>query len=142
MKLDETMEMAYPKKYVEQIILGLEDPLNQHLVKLVAFDFPAETRRHFRQEVETWLNKVQRLRMKRERRTDSFKFYFDLFYDYPFGGVEVQNMRILMEFVTRRYDGIRPTKSPEEMVAWLKDFHTNLAERLHAGEAVLDLVPV
>jgi hypothetical protein len=141
MKLDETMEMAYPEKYVEQIILGLEDPLNQHLVKLVAFDFPAETRRHFQQELETRLDKIQRLRMTPERRTGSFKFYFDLLYDYPFGGVEVQNMRIIMEFIVKRYEAVRPTKPPEEAVAWLKGFHTTLAERLHRGETVLDLVP-
>ena len=51
MKLDETMEMAYPRGYVESIIIGSEDPLNEHLVKLVGFDFPAEQRNHFRQTV-------------------------------------------------------------------------------------------
>jgi len=51
MKPDETMEMAYPRKYVENIIIGVEDPLNQHLVKLVGFDFPTEQRGHFRREV-------------------------------------------------------------------------------------------
>lgn len=44
MKLDEVMEMAYPSKYVEHIIIGLEEPLNQHLVTLVAFDFPPDQR--------------------------------------------------------------------------------------------------
>jgi hypothetical protein len=50
-------------------------------------------------------------------------------------------MQAMMEFISSEYDGIRPTKSPEEVVAWLKNFHTKLAERLHAGESVLDLVP-
>jgi hypothetical protein len=44
MKLDETVEMAYPRKYLEHIVIGLEDALNKHLVKLFAFDFPAEAR--------------------------------------------------------------------------------------------------
>ena len=68
MKLDETMEMAYPRKYVENIIIGLEDPLNQHLVKLVGFGFPTEQRGHFRREVRTWLAKIQRLRIKPDSR--------------------------------------------------------------------------
>jgi len=38
MKADEILEMAYPKRYVEQIITGLADPLNEHLIKLVGFD--------------------------------------------------------------------------------------------------------
>jgi hypothetical protein len=135
------MEMAYPRKYLEHVVIGLEDALNKHLVKLFAFDFPAETRGHFRREVRAWLDKTQRLRLKPDGRTGSAKFYYDLLFDYPFGGVEVQNMRIIMEFIAGEYDGIQPTKSPGEVVAWLKAFHTILAERLHAGEAVLDLVP-
>jgi hypothetical protein len=141
MKLDETMEMAYPRKYLEHIVIGLEDALNKHLVKLLAFDFPAETRGHFRREVRAWLDKIQRLRLKPDGRTGSAKFYFDLLFDYPFGGVEVQNMRIIMEFISEEYDGIQAKRSPREVVGWLKAFHATLAERLHAGEAVLDLVP-
>jgi len=140
MKLDETMEMAYPRKYVENIIIGLEDPLNQHLVKLVGFDFATEQRGHFRREVRTWLAKIQRLRMKPDSRTGSFKFYYDLLFDYPFGGVEIQNMRTMMDLIREEYD-LAPTKSPEELVEWLRQFHTRLADRLHRGQAVLDLVP-
>jgi hypothetical protein len=141
MKLDDEWLMAYPQKMVEAIILGLVDPLNQHLVKLVGFAFPADQRRHFRKEAMSWLNKIQRLRLKPTSRTGSVKFYFDHLFDYPFGGSEVQAMRAMMEFISSDYDGIRPTRSAEEVVAWLKAFHTALAERLHRGEAVLDMLP-
>jgi len=141
MKLDETMEMSYPRKYVEHIIIGLEDPLNQHLIKLVGFDFPPQERQHFRREVRAWLDKLQRLRLKPNNRTGSVKFYYDLLFDYPFGGVEVQNIRTLMQLISEEYDGIHPTKSPEQLVAWLKEFHSRLAEALHHGETVLDLLP-
>ena len=140
MKVDETMEMAYPRKYVENIIIGLEDPLNEHLVKLVGFDFPAEQRRHFRREVRSWLVKIQRLRMKPDSRTGSVKFYYDLLFDDPFGGVELQNMRTIMDLISEEYS-LRPTKSPEELAGWLQQFHARLAGRLHHGETVLDLVP-
>ena len=40
MKLEDAEVMAYPRKLVEHVILGLANPLNRHLVKLVAFDFP------------------------------------------------------------------------------------------------------
>ena len=46
-----------------------------------------------------------------------------------------------MEFISSEYDGTRPTTSPEEMVIWLKEFHTKLAHPLHNAEAVLDMVP-
>jgi hypothetical protein len=141
MKLAEAGGLAYPRKLVEQIVLGLSNPLNRHLVKLVGFDFPPETRQHFRREVRTWLNELQALRLKPHNRPGSFKLYFDLLFEYPFGGVEVQNMRAMMELIADEYENARPLKPPEEMVEWLKQFHTGLAERLHNGGAVLDLIP-
>ena len=141
MKLDEALEMAYPRQVAREILIGAAEPINQHLVKLVGFAFAEEPRQHFRKELRSWLNRIQRLRLKPDTRTGSFKFYFDPLFDYPFGGVEVQNARALMEFISSEYDGIRPSRPPEEIAAWLKRYHTSLAEALHKGEAVLDLLP-
>lgn len=140
MKIGESMVMALPRKLVEQIILGLYDQINVHLVKLVGFDFPSDLRQHFRRELRSWLNKIQRLRMKPNNRPGSYKFYYDLMYEYPFGGVEIENMRSIIDLISEDYE-VRPTKQPEELVAWLRQFHTELAERLHRGEDVLDLIP-
>jgi hypothetical protein len=141
MKLDHPMAMAYPQKIARDIIVGMARPINQHLIKLVGFEFPLELRTHFKRELRNWLDEIQRIRLKPTTRTGSFKFYFDALFDYPFGGVEVPNMRGLVDFISSEYDEIRPTKSPEELVEWLKAFHTELAERLHDGETVLDMVP-
>ena len=141
MKLDESDVMALPCKLVEQVILGLYDPINIHLVKLVGFEFSPELRQHFKRELRSWLRKIQRLRFKRHNRTASSKFYFDMLFDYPFGGVEVRNMSLIMDEIADEYENARPTKRPEEIVEWLRAFHTELAERLHNGEDVLDLIP-
>lgn len=141
MKLDESDVMALPRKLVEQVILGLYDPINIHLVKLVGFDFSPDLRQHFQRELRNWLRKVQRLRFKQHNRTGSSKFYFDMLFDYPFGGVEVRNMRLIMEGIADEYENARSAKTPEEMVEWLRQFHLELAERLHNGEDVLDLIP-
>ena len=141
MKLADADVMSFPRKLVEHRLLGLQNPLNRHLVKLVAFDFPPEARQHFRQELDNWLYEIQVLRFKPDNRTGSFKFYYDLLFDYPFGGVEVENMQNMMDFVVREYGSVRRTKTPQEMVEWLRAFHTTLAERLHNGEDVLDLIP-
>jgi hypothetical protein len=140
-KLDEALEMAYPQRVAREILIGAAEPINQHLVKLLGFSFPEELRQHFRKELRSWLNRIQRIRLKPNTRTGSFKFYFDPLFDYPFGGVEAANMRALMEFISSEYDDIRPSRPPEEMAQWLKTFHTRLAEALHNGETVLDLLP-
>ena len=141
MKIEELLEMAYPKRYVEQIITGLADPLNEHLIKLVGFEFSPELRQHFRQELDTWLDKIQRLRMKPNNRTGTTRFYYDLLFDYPFGGVEVRNTQGIMSLISRHYQGVQPAKTPEEVAEWLRDFHSALAKRLSAGEVVLDMIP-
>jgi hypothetical protein len=50
-------------------------------------------------------------------------------------------MRIMMQLISEQYNDIQPTKSPEDLVGWLKAFHTRLAQALHDGETVVDLVP-
>lgn len=136
MQIEQPLEMSYPKRYVENIITGLQDQLNQHLIKLVGFGFPPELRSHFRQEVEAWLDRIQRLRLKPSHRPGTAKFYYNLLFDYLFGGVEVQNMTSMMDFIANRYPGIQREETPEQMVEWLRAFHTGLA-----GRPVLDLIP-
>ena len=129
MKVDEELVMALPRKLVEQ------DPINEHLIKWVGFDFPDEQRQHFRPEMKTGSRKIQRLRIEPNTRPGSQKFYFNLLFDYPFGGVEVLNARSIADQIAEDY-GLVPTKSPEEVVVWLRDFHKELAARLHDGEDV------
>jgi hypothetical protein len=47
----------------------------------------------------------------------------------------------MMQLISEQYDDVQPMKSAEELVSWLSEFHTRLAEALHNGETVLDLVP-
>jgi hypothetical protein len=62
MKLDEVEVVAFPRKLVEHAILGLYDQINLHLIKLAAFDFPSEPRKHFRRELESWLERSNECR--------------------------------------------------------------------------------
>jgi hypothetical protein len=64
MKIDQLMEMAYPQKVARDIIIGMARPINQHLVKLVGFDFPPHLHNHFRGKLRNWLNEIQRIRLK------------------------------------------------------------------------------
>ena len=141
MKLAEDEVMAFPRKLVEHVFLGLYDQINVHLIKLVGFDFPEESRRHFRKELRAWFNKIQSLRFKPSNRTGSHKFYYDLLFDYPFGGVEIENMRRIIDGIAYDYEDARQTMTVEQLVDWLRQFHHELAERLHNGEAVLDMIP-
>ena len=49
-------------------------------------------------------------------------------------------MQSIMDLIAGECDA-HPVKTPEEMVEWLREFHMRLADRLHNGEDVLDMVP-
>ncbi len=49
-------------------------------------------------------------------------------------------MRGMMELISGEYE-MRPTKPREEFAQWLERFHSGLAERLHNGQPVLDMIP-
>ena len=140
MNAEQRIQLVFPQKLARDIIVRLARPINKRLLMLVGFDFPTEPRQHFRRELRNWFIEIQAIRLKPAMRTGSFRFYFDPLFDYPFGGVEVQNVRGLVDLITRQYDR-NATKTPEELAQWLERFHTALAERLHQGEAVLDLIP-
>ena len=50
-------------------------------------------------------------------------------------------MQRVFRYISEDYERAAPIKTPEEMVGWLRDFHMRLAERLHNGEDVLDMIP-
>jgi hypothetical protein len=106
--------MAYPQKIARDIIIGLARPINNHLIKLVGFDFPCPLRHHFRRELRNWFTEIQAIRLKPTVTTGSFRFYFDPLFDYPFGCIELQNLRALAELISGEYE-MRPTKTPEEL---------------------------
>ena len=144
MKLDDADVMAYPQKLVEHTILGLSDPLNRHLRQAGRVSISRrELRQHFRREVQDLAaRRFSASHSNRTTRTGSFKFYFDLLFDYPFGGVEVRNMRLIMDDIADNYR--KCAAHEDDRKKWSNGcgiFIRKLAERLHNGEDVLDMIP-
>jgi len=87
MKVDEDLVMALPRKLVESTILGYTIQSTSSLSNLSASNFRLICGSISGGNCGLWFRKIQRLRMKPQNRTGSAKFYFDLLFDYPFGGV-------------------------------------------------------
>ena len=50
-------------------------------------------------------------------------------------------MRLIMDEIADEYEDVRRRNVRKRWSTWLREFHTQLAERLHNGEDVLDLIP-
>src|SRR5215471_11613059 len=93
----ELLKMSYPRRVVETIINGLQDPLNQdnqtgglRLHGGLASALPRQVQGVARPHPASTAQAPN-------HRPGTFTFYFDLLFDYPFGGVEVENMQSTMD---------------------------------------------
>jgi len=124
--------MAYNRPKAEAIITGLEDPINTHLVKLLAFEADDETRRHWKKELRSWVRRIGVIRLKPQRRTPDRNFYYRILFDEPFGGVEETNIHSLIALLSEDY---RRNDRPEaDVLSRLRSLHERLADTLAQGE--------
>jgi hypothetical protein len=133
----DTLEMAYSRKKAEQIITGLERPLNRHLVKLIGFEAAEATRAVWKKEVKRWLREIAAIRLKPNIARLKEADLHDWLYDEPFGGVELLNTRFLMEDAGEEFTA---RASAEVVAVRLRALHEALGPRLANGDAAGDLI--
>ena len=135
------LEMSLPKDKAEQRISAVENQINVHLIKLAvvaAGNDRAEI--HWRKEVVARLTMIGQIRLKPRNRTASFKFYYNLLFDYTYGENEVKNVAGWMELLSEDYT-LDPAVSAESAAERLEVFHRRFASAAEKGNlSRLDLV--
>lgn len=128
-----SLDMAYSRRKAEQIVTSLEDPINQHLIKLLAFE--GGPREHWRGELDAWLARIARIVWTRTNRPFDAAFYRRVLFDEPFGGVEERNVSGLIDLIRRQYgDELRRNEKDVPAIAReLRTFHARLADGVAQG---------
>jgi hypothetical protein len=122
-------EMAFRKKKAEQIVMGLERPINYHLLKLLGFQASPEARAHWKTELDEWLSQIAVIKLKPDNKPISTKLAFEWLYDEPFGGSEEQNTTFMLNFLARK-GLIRNAETAAIICEKLKSIHEQLAEQI------------
>ena len=133
------MEMSIRKKKAEQIVSGLEQPINLHLLKLLGCEATPELRRHWKHELETWLLRIAAITLKPEDRPIPAKIVYEWLYDETFGGSEQRNVEMMLRFLAREYP--RNDVDTATIVERLRSIHQQLAQRIaqnDPGEDIID----
>jgi hypothetical protein len=143
MRLDEILRqpataMAYYKKKAEAVITGLERPINDHLLKLVAVT--GNDREHWKAALAGWLDEVAEIRLRGTKRPANEAFYFRCLFDEPFGGVEVENVAGRLRRLALRGYAVRGDVDPAEIAERLRRFHEAFAAGCAAGRMDLDAI--
>jgi hypothetical protein len=137
MKLDEIapdslLEMAYSCRRAEQIVSGLEVPINMHLLKLAAVPLPEQVP-HWRHELAIWLTTIATIRLKPSTRPAPSEFYFRILFDEPFGGNEIPALIARLQLLRQQYGRISAAVDEHALVDRLRMLHRRFAEGCAQG---------
>jgi hypothetical protein len=133
------MEMSIRKKKAEQIVGGLEQPINLHLLKLLGCQAGPDMRKHWKRELETWLLRIAAITLKPDDTPIPEKVAYQWLYDETFGGREQRNVEMMLHFLARDYP--RNQVDTPTIVARLRSIHERLAQRIaqnDPGEDIID----
>ena len=130
--------MAFPRKKVEALITGLEDPLNVDLIKLLGLAAPEPLRAYWRTEIRSWLRKIARLRIKPNSEPASAEDLFAWLFDEPYGEVDPATIEALLEIEGQGF--VHGAAPAAEIADRLRACHQALAPRLAAGDPAVDLI--
>jgi hypothetical protein len=85
-----------PRKKAEQLVTGLEDPLNVHVLKLLALDVPEDTRRVWKRELMTWARRIAAIRLKPDERCLPKDDLYRWLYEEPYGATAAENVAAVL----------------------------------------------
>lgn len=134
------LEMAFPKKMIENRVSNLEYQINQYLLKIIGMKADNNLIQHWKTEVKTWYREIGNMVWKNTNKPLKAKIYFELLYDYPFGGVEERNINRSLEWFEEEYGMIRNGKPVDEIASILRTFHQSASEIISNSQSVSDLI--
>jgi hypothetical protein len=132
------MEMSVRKKKAEQIVGGLEQPINLHLLKLLGCDAAPDVRAHWKRELETWLLRIAAITLKPDNTPIPAKTVYQWLYDETFGGSEQRNVELMLHFLARDYP--RNDVDTAVIAARLRSIHAHLADRIASNDPGEDII--
>lgn len=80
----ELFEMAYQRKAVIGRVRSLQDEIATHLIKHEYYDVSEETKSHWRSEINAWIGRIQKSKLKGNKML-SGSTYYDLLFNEPLG---------------------------------------------------------
>jgi hypothetical protein len=142
MRADEVLiEMAFPKAVVEAKVRAKEEPINLHLIKLLAFDVTDTTKVYWRKEIlaETQLLAGYSMRVGERVRRLTAAEYFRMLYEEPFNqNEEPYTQGLIRMAMTKAEQGGAPLRRNArpalDIASVVKHVQTRLSAALTEGE--------
>jgi hypothetical protein len=132
-------EMAFQRKRVIEQLTNLQDQINLHALKIIAWSGAQEVP-HWKRELTTWGNDLAGMWLRgRPSRPMGFDLAWKHLYLEPFEGAEDFALTFRLQRIQQEYQ--RPiTKQPAEIVAEYMTFIRQFCEVIGRGQLTGDIV--
>jgi hypothetical protein len=130
-------EMLYSRKKAEALITGLEEPINEHSLKLLVVSGDQD-RAHWTKELLEWLDDVAEIRLKPDDKTAPASFYDRILFDEPFGGTDTDNIARRLRRLERQGYELRDADL-DGVLQRLRRFHERFSEACRPGAEVEEI---
>lgn len=120
------LEMSLKRRKAEQIVTGLEQPINLHLLKLLGCQADDTIRAHWKHELDTWLLRIAAITLKPNDKPIPARVAYEWLYNETFGGSEVRNVEMMLRFLARDYP--RNEVNAATLSKQLQAIHVQLAD--------------
>jgi hypothetical protein len=120
-------EMAYTQKKAERIITSLEQPINDHLLKL--WTSPDSSNRElWINDLVNWIDEIAEIVLRPANTRPPHIFYYKLLFFEPFGGgAEIPNILRRLRRQLRHGVPVQVDVEPDALLKRLQTFHRDLS---------------
>ena len=125
------MEMSYSRKKAESIIMGLEKPINNHLLKLMVV-IKDRAEQHWQHELSIWCIEIAEIRLKPSNKPAKANFYYEWLFDGPYGGNEERYVQNQIKRLSDQYM-ILTDFDTLSIAQRLQKFHKDFADQCASG---------
>ena len=131
------LEMSFDRKIVEQKFRAREETINEHLVKLFAFDVEERTRIVWKKEIRNHILYLSSLRIKSQKHIPA-KTIMTWLYSDPFEGNEIAYVSSFVRMHDEDY--ARNQISVKDVGDHIRAFWNNVVPALSSGNPASEIV--
>jgi len=131
---DSINEMAFERKLVINRIRGLENQINEHLIKILMFDDEINFNKHFN-DIENWLYQIQDFDVNKKGNKLKEKDYFKLLFVEPISdNTNVNYVNKKLKRSLKKYSTLKHIRTSSEVVYDMYQIHKIIANALSNDE--------
>jgi hypothetical protein len=139
MRYVELREMAYTRQIAISIMVGVETPINDHLIKLFVLQVGDEARHHWVHEIGGWYDRITDIRLEPRNTIPPYNLFWDCLFANRFTPDGERPIQRVMGRLSQQYVQT-PEIAPAAVLERMTEFHQQCCTLLSQGQSPDNLI--